>query len=87
MAACGCAWRPWASKTSWAIWRRCCAWWRGRAAIAVHRFGHLHARTQGTLREQEDFARLFDRMEQLIGQERTACFSQPLFPCGIRTQG
>ena len=37
-------------------------------------FGHLHARTQGTLREQEDFARLFDRMEQLIGQERTACF-------------
>lgn len=37
-------------------------------------FGHLHARTQGALREQEDFARLLDQMEQRIGRERAAVF-------------
>lgn len=37
-------------------------------------FGHLNARTLGSLKEEADFERIFDYMENTIGRERTNKF-------------
>lgn len=34
-------------------------------------FGHVHARTMGGLKSTEDYERLFDRLENALGSERT----------------
>ena len=37
-------------------------------------FGHLNARTFGGYRTKEDFARIFDLLENRLGRERARCF-------------
>ena len=37
-------------------------------------FGHINARTNGSLRTREDFAALLDQMEDVLGRERAASF-------------
>lgn len=37
-------------------------------------FGHLNARTNGSLQTEADFSKLFDRMEDVLGYERTKYF-------------
>ena len=37
-------------------------------------FGHLNARTQGSLRTEADFLQLFEQVENVLGTERARCF-------------